>query len=127
MSRHWRLVLPAVLAGLLAGVWIGSRCERAAGRRMRREGPRTERVMKMIRRELKLTDDQAVKVRAVLDAKKPAFQAVRREERARMAALRAEIDKEIEPLLDEAQKKKQIELRAKWEKRAQESSPPVAK
>lgn len=127
MSRAWRLVLPAVLGGLLAGVWIGSRCERAAGRRMRREGPRTERVMKMFRRELKLNDDQAVKVRAVLDAKKPAFQAVRREEQARMAALRAEIDKEIEPLLDEAQKKKQSELRARWDKRARESSPPVAK
>lgn len=127
MTRAWRLVLPAVLGGLLAGVWIGARCERAASRRVRREGPRLERVMKMLKRELKLRDDQADKVRAALEAKRPAFQAVRREEQARMAALRAEIDRDIEPLLDEAQKKKQVELRARWERRAQESSPPVAK
>jgi len=127
LSRHWRLVLPAVLAGLLAGVWIGSRCERAAGRRMRREGPRPERVMKMLRRELSLTSEQMPQVRAILDAKRPKFQAVRKQEQAAMAALRAEIDKDIEPLLDEGQKKKQIELRARWEKRAAESSPPVAK
>lgn len=127
MSRHWRLILPAVLAGLLAGVWIGSRCERAAGRRMRREGPRPERVVKMLRRELSLTSTQMPQVRAILEAKRPAFQAIRREEQARMSALRAEIDKDIEPLLDEAQKKKQIELRARWDKRAREASPPVAK
>ncbi len=116
-----------MLAGLLAGVWIGARCERAAGRRMRREGPRPERVMKMLRRELSLTSTQMPQVRAILDAKRPQFQAVRKQEQAAMAALRLEIDKEVEPLLDEAQKKKQVELRAKWEKRAQESSPPVAK
>lgn len=127
MTRHWRLILPAVLAGLLAGVWIGSRCERAAGRRLRREGPRPERVVKMLRRHLKLTDEQLPKVREILEAKRPAFQAIRREEQSRMAALRAEIDKEIAPLLDEEQKKKQVELRARWEKRAAESSPPVAK
>jgi len=127
LIRHWRLVLPVLLGGLLAGVWIGSRCERAAGKRMRREGPRTERVLKMLKRELKLRDDQAETVRGILQAKRPAFQAVRREEEARMAALRLEIDKEIAPLLDDAQKLKQAELRAKWEKRLKESSPPVAK
>lgn len=117
-----------MLGGLLAGVWIGSRCERAAGRRMRREGPRPERVMKMLRRELSLTSTQMPQVRAILDAKRPKFQAVRKQEQAAMAALRLEIDKEVEPLLDDSQKKKQVELRARWEKRAaQESNPPVAK
>lgn len=117
MSRAWRLVLPAVLGGLLIGVWIGSRCERAAERRMRREGPRPERVLKMLRRELKLRDDQAEAVRAILESKRPAFLAIRRDEQAGMAALRAEIDKDISPLLDGAQKKKSEELRARWEKR----------
>jgi hypothetical protein len=126
LTRAWRLVLPAVLGGLLAGVWIGARCERAAGRRMRREGPRPERVMKMLRHELKLRDDQAEAVRKILETKRPAFLSVRREEEARMAALRAEIDKDIAPLLDDAQKLKQAELRARWEKREKESSPPVA-
>lgn len=127
MTRAWRFVLPAVLGGLLAGVWIGSRFERAANRRLRREGPQPERVMKILKRELKLRGDQSEKVRALLEAKRPAFQAVRREERARMAALRAEINKEIEPLLDDEQRAKQKILRERWEKRALESSPPVAK
>lgn len=123
MSRSWRLVLPALLGGLLAGVWIGARCERAADRRMRREGPRPERVLKMLRREMKLRDEQAEKIRAVLEAKRPAFEKIRRDEQASMTALRAEIDKDIAPLLDDAQKKKQEELRARWERRAKEASP----
>ncbi len=127
MSRAWRLVLPAVLGGLLAGVWIGARCERAADRRMRREGPRPERVLKMLRRQLKLRDDQSDQVRKILEAKGPAFQAIRRDEQTRMAALRAEIDGDIAPLLDDAQKVRQGELRARWEKRAKDASPPDAR
>lgn len=127
MTRAWRLILPAVLGGLLIGVWIGSRCQRAADRKMRREGPNPERMVKMLRRELKLRDDQAESVRKILESKRPAFQAIRRDEQAGMAALRAEIDKDISPLLDDAQKLKRDELRARWEKRAKESSPPDAR
>ena len=127
MTRNWRFILPAVLGGLLAGVWIGSRCERASYRRMRHEGPQPERVLKLLTRKLDLRDDQTGKIRVILEAKRPAFQAVHREERARMAALRVEIDRDITPVLDDAQKKKLVELRARWEKRAQESSPPVAR
>ena len=126
MSRAWRLVLPAVLGGLLAGVWIGARCERSAERRMRREGPRPERMLKMLRRELKLRDDQTAAIRNILESKRLAFQAGRREAEGRMAALRAEIDKEIAPLLDDAQKRRQEELRARWERHARESGPPDA-
>ena len=123
MTRAWRLVLPAVLGGLLAGAWIGSRCERSAARRMRREGPRPERVLKMLRRELKLRDDQSAAILAILESKRSAFLAVHRDEEARMAALRAEIDKDILPLLDDAQKAKSAELRARWEKRQKELAP----
>ncbi|MDD5303631.1 MAG: hypothetical protein PHS14_11050 [Elusimicrobia bacterium] len=123
MSRAWRLVLPAVLGGMLAGVWIGSRFERAAERRMRREGPNPERVLKMLRHELKLRDDQAEAVRKILESKRPAFQAIRREGEARMFALRAEIDDDISPLLDDAQKTKRDELRARWEKHRNEPGP----
>lgn len=123
MTRAWRLVLPAVLGGLLLGVWIGSRFERAAIRRMRREGPNPERVLKMFRRELKLSDDQGEAVRKILESKRPAFLAIRRDEQAAMAALRVEIDKDISPLLDDVQKLKRGELRARWYKRAKQSSP----
>lgn len=114
MTRAWRLVLPALLAGLLAGVWLGARCERAASRRMRREGPTPERMLKMFRRELKLRDDQGAPILAILQAKDPAFRAIRRDHEARMAGLRVEIDKDISPLLDEAQRRRLDELRARW-------------
>lgn len=126
MSRAWRLVLPAVLGGLLAGVWLGARCQRAADRKMRREGPTPERVVKMLRRELKLRDDQTATIRGILDTKRPAFQAIRREEQSSMAALRSDIDKAILPLLDETQRLKLGELRARWEKRDKEPGPPHA-
>ena len=126
MSRAWRLVLPAVLGGLLAGVWIGSRCQRAADRKMRREGPRPERVLKMLRSELKLREDQTAAIREILDSKRPAFQAIRAQEQSSMAALRSDIDKAILPLLDEAQKLKLGELRLRWEKRDKEPGPPHA-
>ncbi len=127
MTRAWRIVLPAVLGGLLIGVWIGSRCERAAERRMHRAGPRPERVLKMLRRELKLRDDQTAAIRTILESKRPAFQAIRRDEQAAMASLRADIDKDISPLLDDAQKLKRDELRVRWEKRMKEPSPPDAR
>ena len=127
MSRSWRLILPAVLGGLLLGVWLGARCERSVQRRLRREGPRPERVLKMLNKKLGLRADQSAAVAQVLEAKKPAFDAVRREEKARMKSLRDDIDKDISPVLDEGQKKKLEELRARWEKRENEASPSDAK
>ncbi|MDP3542782.1 MAG: hypothetical protein Q8T11_10000 [Elusimicrobiota bacterium] len=127
MIRAWRFILPAVLVGLLAGVWAGAWLERSAGRRMRREGPRPARVVKMLKRELDLRPDQTQALRALLTAKRPAFQAIRREEEARMAALRAEIDRDLTPFLDEAQKKKLDALRARWHKRMQGPPPPDAR
>ncbi len=123
-GRTWRLVLPAVLGGLLVGVWIGARCERAASRRMRREGPSPEKVLRMFRRELKLRDDQVDPIRRILDAKRPEFQTARRDAEARNAALRSEIDKDISALLDDEQKAKQAELHARWERRLKEQGPP---
>ena len=126
MTRAWRLILPAVLGGLLAGVWGGACFERSVQKRLRREGPQPERVLKMLRRELKLREDQSEAIWKILESKRPAFQAVRREELARMTALRAEIDKDISPLLDDAQKTSLTELRARWEKKNKDAAPPGA-
>lgn len=121
MKKHWRVVLPALLGGLLLGVWLGARCERSVQRRLRREGPRPERVLKMLNHKLGLRADQSAAIAKVLEAKKPAFDAVRREEQARMKALRDGIDQDVTPILDEAQRKKLAELRARWEKRENEA------
>jgi hypothetical protein len=127
LIRHWRGLLIAVLAGLLAGVWLGSRLERSAAHRMRRQGPKPERVVKMLRRELDLRPDQVQALRALLTAKKTSFQAIRREEESRMAALRAEIDRDLAPFLDDAQKRKLEALRARWQKPPTEPGPPDAR
>jgi len=121
MMKHWRLVVPALLGGLLLGVWLGARCERSVQRRLRREGPRPERVLKMLNRKLDLRPDQSAAIGKVLEAKRPAFDAVRLEERARMKSLRDGIDKDVAPILDEAQRTRLAELRARWEKRENEA------
>lgn len=127
MSRVWRLALPALLAGLLAGVWIGSRCERSAQRRLKREGPNAEHALKKLRKHLNLREDQTAAIRAIMASRKEQFAAARRDSADRIRALRAGVDKEIEPLLDEAQKRKFAELRARWDKRMSEARPPDAR
>ncbi|UPT72794.1 MAG: hypothetical protein M0D55_12770 [Elusimicrobiota bacterium] len=127
MTRGWRLVLPALLGGLLLGVFAGSRLERAGQRRMRREGPNPEKALKKLRRELKLTDAQTSAIRAIMASRKDQFAAARREGAERVRLLRAGIDKEIEPLLDDAQKAKFTALRERWDRRMREEGPPDAK
>lgn len=123
MSRGWRLVLPALLAGLLAGVWIGSRCERSAQRRLRHQGPDAEKALKKIRKELVLRDEQTAAVRKIMEARKSQFAAARREGRERVRALRADVDREIEALLDAEQKKKFAEMKIRWDKKMREGRP----
>jgi hypothetical protein len=94
---------------------------------MRRMGPSPERVVKMFRRELKLRDDQTEPIRGIITAKSASFDAVRREGEVRMETLRAEIDRDIAPLLDEAQKIKLGEMRARRMQRENEPNPPIAK
>ncbi len=127
MTRAWKLVLPGVLAGLLAGVWIGARFERSAQKRIRRDGPSPERVLKKLRRELDLTPVQTESIRSIMASHKGKFVAARREGAARLAELRRGVDKEIEPLLDERQKAKFAALRERWEKRMREEVPPDEK
>ncbi len=126
MSRYWRLVVPAVLGGLLLGVFVGSRVERAAQRRMRREGPNPEKVLRKFRRELVLTDAQTESVRKIMASHKPEFEAARRDGFERMKALRASVDKEIDALLDAPQKERFVALKEKMDRKMREESPPDA-
>ena len=123
LSRSWRLILPAVLAGLLAGVWIGARCERAAMRRMRRQGPDPERVVKRFRRELALSEAQAGEIFKLLEARRGRFLALRQEGERRSEALRADVDRDIEKVLDEPQKKKFAAMRERRRKERDAAAP----
>lgn len=123
MTRAWKLVVPALLGGLLLGAWIGSRCERAAMRRLRREGPNPEKALKTFRRELSLSDAQTESVRGILLSRRERFAGIRRDGHERFRVLRAEMDAEIEKTLDDAQKKKFAELRARWDKKHADGGP----
>jgi len=119
-----RLVFPSLLAGLLIGAWVGAKCERAEWRRSRREGPRLERVVKRMSRDLELRSDQVEPVRRVLEARRPAFDAARREGDERLRLLRAETDRLLEPLLDDGQQRRLAQLRERRERRRTENAKP---
>lgn len=126
MTRSARLVLPALLGGLLIGVFAGARFERANQRRIRREGPNPEKVLRRFRRELALTDAQTEKVRGIMAAHKPEFAAARKEGFERVKALRAGVDREIEAILDETQKSRFVLLKEKMDRKMREEAPPDA-
>ena len=107
-------VAAALLVGLLAGVWTGSALERSASRKARRQGPDVERMVGKLEKALDLDPAQTVKVRAVLESRRARHDALRKESHAGFAALRAEIDRDIEAVLSDAQKPRFAELRAKW-------------
>lgn len=113
-------VLAALLAGLLAGTWLGFTLDRSALRKMRRRGPDVEHIVKRLSRDLKLDEAQSAKVREAMASRRARYEALRREHTQRFSALRAEIDADIEKLLTEEQKKAFAKSRLEWEKRRAE-------
>lgn len=116
MSRN-QAVAAALLAGLLAGTWLGYSLDRSALRKMRKRGPHVERIVQRLTRDLKLDESQVAKVREAMEARRPRYEALRKEHEARFSALRAEIDADIEKLLTEDQKKAFAESRLEWERK----------
>lgn len=116
MSRN-SAVAAALLVGLLAGVWAGSALERSSSRKARRQGPDVERMVGKLEKALDLDAAQTVKVRAALESRRARHDALRKESHAGFAALRAEIDRDIEAVLTDAQKPRFAELRERWVKR----------
>lgn len=110
-------VAAALLAGLLAGTFIGYKADRSALRKTRHRGFSAERVAGKLSRDLKLDPAQSAKLRELLVARRSKHDALRKEHEARFKALRAEIDADIEKLLTEEQRKAFAEKRARWEKR----------
>jgi Spy/CpxP family protein refolding chaperone len=110
-------VVAALLAGLLAGTWLGFSLDRSALRRMRKRGPDVERIVEKLSRDLKLDAAQAAKVREAMESRRARHEALRKEHAERFSALRAEIDADIEKLLTEEQKKAFAASRLRWEKR----------
>lgn len=110
-------VAAGLLVGLLVGVWTGSALERSASRKARRQGPNVERMVGKLEKALDLDSAQTGKVRAALESRRARHDALRKQSHAGFAALRAEIDRDIEAVLTDAQKPRFAQLRAKWEKK----------
>lgn len=115
MSRN-QAVAAALLAGLLAGTWLGFAADRRAHSR-RGKAFSAERVVEKLTRELKLDEKQSAAVREIVTARRDRHEELRREHEARFKALRAEIDADIEKVLTPEQRKAFAEKRAQWERR----------
>jgi Spy/CpxP family protein refolding chaperone len=109
-------VAAALLAGLLAGTWLGFAADRRA-HRGRGKGPNVERIVKKLARDLKLDEKQSAAVREAMTARRAKHEELRKEHEARFKALRAEIDADIEKVLTPEQKKAFAEKRAEWERK----------
>lgn len=110
-------VAAALLAGLLAGTWLGFAADRRALRGLKGRRPDPERIAKRLERVLMLDAQQTAKVRDIVASRGARHEALRQEHEAAFKALRAEIDAEIEKVLDEGQRRRFAEKRAAWEKR----------
>lgn len=111
-----RTILALVVAvNLATGALVGVALDRTVlsashgGDHPPRGGP------EQISKALDLTPDQDVKVRAIMDRHRKAFESARSAERARMAAVRDEIDGEIKAVVTPAQFERLLEVRRKLE------------
>ena len=100
------LVLAAVFAlGCVTGAALGGLYHSRAGSRSGREGRDAEHFEKM-RKELSLSEEQATRVRAVLEETRNEYRALRTELRPRFDEPRLRARARIRELLDEGQRRK---------------------
>lgn len=109
MTIHWRQVLPALAAGLLAGAALGRWAHRHHG------GERHfTRMVESFSRELDLTPEQRTRLEAVLEAKRRSFRALHDELRPRFEELRRSAKEEIAAILTPDQRPRFEKVEAEW-------------
>lgn len=115
MSKN-QAVAAALLAGLLAGAWLGFAADRRSHGR-RGKSFNAERITEKLTRDLKLDEKQGAQVLEIMKSRRVKHEELRKEHEARFKALRAELDADIERVLTPEQKKAFAEKRARWERR----------
>ena len=110
------------LLGLVLGAAAGSWGQRAMMRRFLRRGPDPKRMVEHLTRALSLDEGQRSAVASIVESRRAEFDGVRKDTVARLEALRASTDAEIEKVLRPDQAAKFAELR----KRRRRFGPPPA-
>lgn len=78
---------------------------------------RMEKRIDHLKEKLKLTDDQTVKVKAIMSVTRDRMETARKESNDRMKALQDEADKKINAVLTDDQKKTYAEMKEKRKER----------
>ena len=115
----WKQITVAVVIGFLLGSGFGMWQARHGHSRWMRNSPEQKKEWMLGRfiKELKLTDDQKVKVRKILGSSVDQMQALRAEMRPKFQAIRGEMNREIRTILTAEQLKRFEAMEAEWEAR----------
>lgn len=110
----WKAVLWALVAGILLGVAFTRALSSPRNFSPER---RHGRMAEMMSRKLKLSPEQKVELRRILDAKRQRMHAMRSEVEPKFEELRESTRLEIRAVLTPEQREKLDRLEAKWRKR----------
>ena len=115
----WKQITVAVVIGFLLGSGFGTWQARQAHPQWGQRSPEQKKEWMMGRfiKELKLTDEQKVKVRKILGSSVDQMQALRAEMHPKFQAIRGEMNLEIRTILTPEQLKRFDAMEAKWEVR----------
>jgi len=120
-GRYWFLLLIVFLSGGALGASIASYVVHDRDTSMlRRPEQLPERLLEKLRRELTLSDDQADKLRPILERHHERFEAIRAQTRPQISAEMTKMEAEVATQLDEQQ---QADWHAWCEKRRSRFQP----
>jgi Spy/CpxP family protein refolding chaperone len=123
MNLRLKHVIPAFLIGLAVGASVNT--WRCSAQRHRSAAPekRSERLVKRLDKELKLTPEQREKIVHIFAATRERMDALRNQVYPRFEEVRNDTDNQIETVLTPEQLPKFREMRRKWNERRRESRP----
>lgn len=115
----WKQITGAVVIGFLLGSGFGAWQARQTPSHWMRYSPEQKKEWMLGRfiKELKLTDDQKVKVRKILGSSVDQMQALRAEMNPKFKAIRGEMNLEIRAILTPEQLTRFEAMEAQWEAR----------
>ena len=119
MTPKWKQIVPALLVGILLGLWAGALLPKAALWCRHQRGSDADRLLNTIGAELKLDAGQKDAVKAVLETYRSQTKALHQETTAKFTQIRASMRQDVDKLLNPEQQKKFQEIQSHWDARRQ--------
>lgn len=117
MKIEWRQAVPVFALAFVLGAAVGSWAQRMRGPRHRMMPPPAAKIVAKLNRELTLDEAQRGAVLGLLEARRPAAEALHKETFDKMEALRLSVQAEIRALLRPDQQAKLDAFSARMEAR----------